>query len=192
MGTPVDRSEVFTGAGSRVIALQGRFIRVLACDASGVTITTKPGSPLLRNVGQDVDAGAVFKSFEIAVTVASTVKVCVSDTRQSDTNTAVTANVSATVTPAGTVAQPGDVNCPNGVATPLAAGNANGLSVMIRSSVTNTYADGTVRIGTTGVTAGGGVELNAGESLTIDTTAPVVAFNNSGAAITLQVLPLAK
>lgn len=193
MGTPVDRSEVFTGAGTRTIALQGRFIRVLACDASGVTITPKPGSPLLRNQGQDVDAGPQgFKSFDIAVTVASTVKVCVSDTRQADSNTNVTANVNATVSPAGTVTQPGDVACANAAATQLVAGNANGLSVMVRSSAANTYAIGSVRIGTTGVTAASGVELNPGETITLDVDAPVVAYNNSGAAVTLQVLPLAK
>jgi hypothetical protein len=191
-GTPVDRTEIFTGAGSRTIALAGRFIRVLAADASGVTITPRPGSPLLRYVGQDVDAGAPFTAFDIEVTVASSVKVCVSDTRQADTNTNVTATVSATVSPAGTVAQPGDVVCANGAATQLIAGNANGLSVLVRSSVINTYTDGTVRIGTTGVTAAQGVELNAGESITIDTTAPVYAYNNSGAVVTLQVLPLAK
>jgi hypothetical protein len=192
-GKPIDRSETFTGAGQRTVQLPGRFIRVLAADASGVTITTRPGSPLLRYAGQDIDAGAGgFTSFDIAVTVASTVKLCVSDDRQADTNTNVTATVNATVAPAGTVTQPGDVACANAAATQLVAGNANGLSVAIRSSAANTYAIGTVRIGTTGVTAASGLELNPGETMTIDATAPVVAYNNSGAAVTLQVLPLAK
>lgn len=193
MGTPVDRTEVFTGAGSRSIQLSGRFVRVLAADASGVTISPHPGSPVVRYAGQDVDVGpAGFQSLDISVTVACTVKVCVSDTRQADSNTNVTATVSATITPAGTVSNGGDVNCANAAATQLSAGNANGLTVIIRSSVANTYAVGTVRIGTTAVTAVSGVELNPGESIQLDTTAPLFAFNNSGAAVTLQVLPLAK
>lgn len=193
MGTPVDREEVFTGAGSRTISLEGRFIRVLECDASGVTITPKPGSPLLRNVGQDIDAGTPgFKSFQIAVTVACTVKVCVSDTRQSDTNTNVTANVTATISPGGTFPAGGDVACPNAAETELIAGAATGLTVIVRSSAANAYAVGTVRVGGTGVTAAKGIELNPGESISLDTTAPVHAYNASGAGVTLQVLPVQK
>lgn len=192
MGAPVDRTEVFAGAGSRSIQLAGRFIRVLAADASGVTITPHPGVPLLRYVGQDVDAGSNFNWFDLSVTVASTVRVCVSDQRQADNATQVNATISATITPAGTVTQPGDVVCANAAATQLLAGNANGLTAMIRSSVNNTYGLGTVRIGTTGVTAAQGIELNPGETLALAVTTPVFAYNNSGAAVTLQVLPLAK
>lgn len=193
MGTPVDRSITFTGAGQQGVQLAGRFIRVLAADASGVTLTPHPGSPLLRYAGQDIDAGpGGFQSFDVAVTVASTVQLCVSDTRQADNSTAVTATVSATVSPGGTLSNGGDTACANAAATQLAAGNANGLSVMVKSSATNTYGLGTVRIGTTGVTAASGIELNPGESLTFDTTAPIFAYNNSGASVTLQVLPLAK
>lgn len=192
MGTPVDRTEVFTGAGSRSIQLSGRFVRVLAADVSGVTITPHPGSPLLRYVGQDVDAGSTFQSLDIAVTVACTVTICVSDQRQASNTTAVNATVSATISPAGTVTQPGDVACANAAATLLVAGNANGLAVLIRSSAANAYGLGTVRIGTAGVTAAQGVELNPGETMTLDVTAPIYAYNNSGAAVTLQVLPLAK
>lgn len=192
MATPVDRSETFTGAGSRSIQLSGRFIRVLAADVSGVTITPHPGSPLLRFTGQDVDAGATFQWFDIAVTVACTVKICVSGERQSDTNTNINANVSAVIGPGGTVAQPGDVACANAVATQIIAGDANALTVLVRSSNANNYPDGTVRIGTTGVTAASGIELNVGDTIPVDTTVPVVAFNNSGAAVTLQLLKVGK
>lgn len=180
MGAPIDRTETFSGAGSRNVELAGRFIRVLAADASGVTITPRGGKAMLRYAGQDIDLGPQgFQAFSIAVTVASTVRICVSDTRQADSNTNVSATVSATVTPAGTVTQPGDVICPAGAATQLIAGNANGLSVLIRSSATNNYADGLVRVGTTGVTASQGVELNVGESWPLATTAPLAAYNNS-------------
>ncbi len=193
MGTPVDRKITFAGAGQQTVQLAGRFIRVLDADASGVTLTPHPGSPLLRFAGQDIDAGpGGFQFFDVAVTVASTVSLCVSDTRQADNSTTVTATVSATVSPGGTLSNGGDTACPNSAATQLAAGNANGLSVMVRSSALNTYGLGTVRVGTTGVTASSGIEINPGESLTFDTTAPIVAYNNSGASITLQVLPLAK
>ncbi|MDE2467164.1 MAG: hypothetical protein KGL35_00030, partial [Bradyrhizobium sp.] len=155
--------------------------------------TPHPGSPLLRFVGQDVDAGAGgFKEFDIAVTVASTVKVCVSDQRQADNATSVNATVSATISAAGTVAQPGDVPCANGVATQIAAGNANGLSVIVRSSAGNSYSPGQVRIGTTAVTAASGIEINPGETQTWAVTAPIFCFNNTGAGISLQVEPLAK
>lgn len=193
MGTPVDRKITFAGAGQQTVQLAGRFIRVLSADASGVTLTPHPGSPLLRYAGQDVDAGpGGFQFFDVAVTVASTVQLCVSDTRQADNSTTVTATVSATVSPGGTLSNGGDTACANATATQLAAGNANGLSVMVKSSATNTYGLGTVRVGTTGVTASSGIELNPGESLTFDTTAPIFAYNNSGASVTLQVLPLAK
>ncbi len=193
MGTPVDRAITFAGQGQQTVQLEGRFVRVLAADASGVTITPHPGSPLLRYAGQDVDAGpAGFKAFDVAVTVASTVKLCVSDTRQADNQTAVNATVSATVSPGGTLDAGGDVSCANGAATQVLAGDANGLTAIVRSSDTNTYTEGTVRLGGAGVTATSGIELNPGDAITIDTTAPIYAFNNSGAAVTLQVLPLAK
>lgn len=193
MGTPIDRTETFTGAGARTVALQGRFIRVLEADVSGVTITPQGGKGMLRYAGQDIDVGPQgFKSFQIAVTVASAVTLCVSETRQADNAANVNATVSATIAAAGTVSQPGDVACPNGVATQIAAGNANGLSVIVRSSAGNSYSPGQVRIGTTAVTASSGIEINPGETQTWGTTAPIFCFNNTGASINLQVEPLAK
>lgn len=188
MGTPVDRSITFAGPGQQPVQLAGRFIRVLGADASGVTLTPHPGSPLLRYAGQDVDAGpGGFQAFDVAVTVASTVQLCVSDTRQADNSTTVTATVSATVSPGGTLSNGGDTACATAVATQLAAGNVNGLSVMVKSSATNDYPLGTVRVGTTGVGAASGIEINPGESLTFDTTAPIFAYNNSNAPIATTV-----
>lgn len=192
MGTPVDRSITFNGPGTQTVQLEGRFVRVLAADASGVTIKPSPGSPLLRYAGQDVDAGPQgFNSFDVTVTVASTVKLCVSDTRQADNQTNVNATVSATIAAGGVLSNGGDVVCPTGQATQIWAGSAAQLTVAIRSSDTNTYAEGTVRIGTTAVAANSGLELNPGDMLSLDTTAPVFAYNSSGASVTLQVLGIA-
>lgn len=193
MAQPIDRSITFAGAGTQTVQVPGRFVRVLACDASGVTITPRPGSPLLRYAGQDVDAGVGgFTAVDLTVTVASTVKVCVSDTRQADSNTNVTANVSATVTPGGTMNQPGDIACANAVATQVIAGNANRLTVTVRAPSSGAWTSGTVRIGTTAVGAASGLEFDPGDSYSADFTGPVFIYNNSGAAISIQVLEVAK
>ena len=193
MATPRDITEVFAGAGQRPILAGGRFVRVLAADASGVTIIPDTGQPLLRFAGQDIDVGpGGFRRLQISVTVASTVKLVISDTRQADNQTSINATVSATVSPGGTFPTGGDVACPNAASTQLIAGNANELTVMVRSSAANTYAAGTVRVGGTGVGAASGIELNPGEVITISTTAPIAAYNGSGAAVTLQVLPVQK
>ena len=191
MGTPVDRTETFAAAGSRTVALPGRFIRVLSAPTQGVTITTRPGVALTRYAGQGIDVGpGGFKSFDIALPVAGAVTFTVSDTEQADNQTAVNATVSATISPAATLAQPGDVSCAAGAITELYAGGAATLTVLVRSSDTNTYAEGTVRIGTAGVGAASGIELNPGDSIALDTTAAVYAWNAGGVAIDLQVLVL--
>lgn len=193
IGTPVDRSITFSAAGSQRVALSGRFIRILSADVSGVTITPEGASPLLRYGGQEIDVGPQgFRSFQVAVTVPCTVILTVSETHQSDNQTNVNATVSATIDPGGTLPTGGDTVCATGAATLLAAGNANNLAVMVRSSELNNYAAGTVRVGGTGVTAASGIEINPGEVMTLSTTAPVYAYNNSGAAVTLQVLPIQK
>ena len=193
MSKPVDRTITFAGAGSVPVGLEGRYIRIYAADPSGVTIQPDSGSPLLRFPGQQIDTGpGGFKRLQVSVTVASTVRIGVSEVPQDDTNTNVTATLSATINPGGTVANPGDVSCANGAATQLYAGGANTLTVGIKSSEANTYAVGTVRIGTTGVTGTSGLEISPGETLWLASTAPIFAYNDSGAAVDLQVLPLSK
>lgn len=193
MGSPLDYSLTFAGAGSRMLPAAGRFCRVLAADASGVHISpSATGSGLLRFEGQDIDAGTTIKEWLVSVTVACTVRVCISDTRQADNATTVNATLSATISPGGTLGNGGDTVCANAAATQLAAGNANGLSVTVKSPLSSTYANGTVRIGTTAVGAASGIELNPGDVFTADTTAPIFAYNGSGAPVTLQVLTLAK
>ncbi len=193
MSQPVDRTIVFAGAGSLTVGLIGRYVRVYEADATGVSIALDSGGPLLRFPGQEIDAGpGGFKRLQVSVTVASTVRIGVSETPQGDTNTQVSATVSATLSPGGTLPAGGDVACVNAAATLILAGNANGLVALVRSSDTNTYAEGTVRVGGLGVTAAAGIELNPGDVMAIDTTAAIYAYNNSGAAVTLQVLPLAK
>lgn len=193
MGTPIDRSITFAAAGTQGVQLEGRFVRVLAADPTGVTIKPSPGSPLLRYVGQDIDAGpGGFKSLDVTVTVASTVRLCVSDTRQADDSVEVSATVSATVSPGSTLGIGGDTACANAIATLLVAGNANGLGAIICGPAAGVWAAGTVRVGGAGVTAASGIEIAPGEKITIATTAPIYAYNNSGAAITLEVLPLTK
>lgn len=193
MGTPRDYSLTFTAAGQRTLPASGRFCRVLAADASGATIAAgATGSGLLRYTGQDVDAGAAVNEWQISVTVACTVRVCISDTRQADNTASINATVSATVSPGGTMTQPGDVACANGAATQVIAGNADRLAVTVKAPESATWTAGTVRIGTTSVGAASGLELNPGDAYTAAFTGPLYVYNNSGASIDVQVLELGK
>ena len=186
-----DYTPNFAGAGQQRIVVAGRYVRVLAADASGVTIKPNNGPPLLRFAGQQIDTGpAGFQFLDVSTTVASTPKLSIATDPQYDSNTAVTATVSASLTPSKTLQTGGDVACANLASTQLIAGDATRLSVIVNAPATGTWATGTVRVGGAGVGAASGIEINPGDTIEIATQAIVAAYNGSGASITLQVLPV--
>ncbi len=187
-----DYSLTFGAPGVQTLRAQGRFVRVYAADATGVTIKPRNGSPLLRFTGQDVDVGVLkYDWLDISVTVASTVRLGISDDRQFDNQTNINSIVSATITPGKTLNAGGDVVCGNAATTQLIPADATRLAaILCVSANAPAYVAGTVRIGGAAVAAGAGVEINPGEKLVLDSQAIISCYNNSGAAVTVQVLPI--
>lgn len=189
MSAPRDYSLTFAGPSTQEIRATGRYVRILSADASGAWVDCGGGGELLRYAGQGIDIGARgFSVVRVRVTVASTVKLVISSEHQDDNSANITATISATIGPGGTLGVGGDVSCANLASTPLAGADATRLSLIVKSSFANTYAAGTVRVAGLGVLANQGLEINPGDTLVIDSKAAVSAYNSSGGAVVLQVL----
>ena len=101
-----------------------------------------------------------------------------------DSRLSLTGNINAITVSGATLATVSDVALPNNTATKVVVANANNKSVII----SNLLASGVVmRIGDSNVGATRGAEIPIGGSVTLDCSADIWVFQNSGGALSVGV-----
>lgn len=167
-------------------------------EASSITLITATSPVLIKfnngsssvtfSAGDGLDEND-FSDIEISSAAAQTVVVRLSTGYQ---RTAQTVNVNASATIASANSNPAlsDVTVGAGLKVLVAAANTNRRQLIIRSDDANTTS---VRIGnTTTVGATSGIKVNPDDTLILDSSAAVYAFNPSASAVVLSATEVEK
>ncbi|RKQ73109.1 hypothetical protein [Oceanibaculum indicum] len=163
----------------------GDFFRVMASDrAFGIAIEDGMVFAVEAGIGFKMEGEAfsklrVVETLGLGVTLSIAIGYGVID----DARLVIAGSLPTRPTSANGLASVADVSVPATTTALVAAANADRVEIIVQN------LGGTeMRIGDSAVTAGRGVKLDGGGTLTLTTSAAVYAYNAAGAAVDVSVL----
>ncbi len=188
------RIKVFSkaiGAGETVKFPSGKFVRLITT-SSAVTLTFYASTGEVIGDAENVQAGfrisaadlgvSGFGSVDVTSAAAQTVTAIIS-TVPVDYDR-LTGSIAVTTTPPGTLDSLADDSVAAATTELIAAADTDRHELIITNLAANTA---TFRIGDSGAGAANGVPLAPGETLVLNTSAAVYAYNPGAAAQTLAI-----
>lgn len=179
------RESIPSMAANAVRVLQRVGNKIAVYTGTGLTLKLYPSGQILV-----MDAGVVIEvdQFDrVEIVNGSTIQdvvVYAGSGDYSDGRSNITATLSATITPATTLTANADISIAAGAQGLVSAGAAAKREVLISNAVTNTC---TFRIGdTASIDATHGFKLDPGQSIVLNTSAAVYAYNAGSATESLN------
>jgi hypothetical protein len=165
--------------------IAGNFYHILeATDDVYISLDNGGYAKRMKGIGEKAE----FIELRLKSLVTQNIRLVAGYGELIDTRDNVSVTVSATVTPSDVITPKTDVSLPaGGPATLICAANANRKSLMIKHNNGNDPAD-IVRLGSSSVAATSGLEIVAGETVTIETEAAVYGFNTGSAAVAVSII----
>lgn len=181
------RIELAAGEEKQVNAL-GDFIRVKTADAP-LTIKALPKGQSGRQISAELSQGEQVtldyecQTWRVKNTSANTQVVTLQIGAVKFSSSEFTGAVS--IKPSSAVTTSPDVAVPQNTVTSVIAENSNRSGVIIQNNATGVEV---VRVGDGSVSATQGLKIPAGQSLTLNTTAELFAYQNEIASLNVSVL----
>ncbi len=173
--------------GEVVAAIVGGFFRIH--DAEGDVIVSFDDTSSLQGItmpqGDQIETK--YRKVRINSVTAQTITILAGFGSYGDHSEDINVTATANVSPGNALVNVGRVTIGAGVGGVVFAAAASTKTIIIKSLSTNANS---VNIGTTGVGALTGYELESGESMSMSVTAEIAAFNTGGSDVVLCVLPV--
>jgi hypothetical protein len=147
-----------------------------------------PQSSFFKGLEYEAPDNETFSSVQITNTSQGVLNVQfgISSGGVRDGRLTLTGAINAEILAPDTLVTGDPVSAANSATTQLAAANTGRREIMM----VNVHASSTIYIGGAGATAGQGIPVLAGQSLTLTTSAAIFARNDSGGAVSVAVAEL--
>lgn len=148
-------------------------LNTLSVNFAGTTDTTIVGA----GIGIKMKAAVPYVDLINTGGADLTVTVALGCVEINDSRLNLTGSVNSVIVSGATLVTVADVTLTHGVATKIITGNANNKSVIISNLLASAAV---IRVGDLNVTATRGAEVPIGGSITLDCSADIWGFNNTG------------
>jgi hypothetical protein len=169
-------------------AIQGHMYAVIE-SAGEFTITFDESNRIAKSeAGMGGRFDSSYQRVKLLSTTTQSVTVVLGYGQFNDARASVNATINATIAPSDTAANPADITV--GVAaTLLAAANANRKEVLIHVP---SDAANSIRVGSATVTAGAGLEVEAGTTLALSVECAIYAIRTGATDVDVSIIDLTR
>jgi len=173
-----DYKLTFAGGETWELKMAADFFRILSATAP-LLVSLDNGPFVTREIGQAQQEP--FSSIRVQSTVAQNVVIAAGKGGVTDNRQNINVIATATIDPANTLENSGDVTVGAGLTVQIAAGNIIRKKIFVQSAFTNDPAI-LARIGNAGVDANSGLIIQAGQSMPLEDITAAVFCHNPGAS----------